>query len=45
MKQDDHLGQRIHEWNFTRKLGEGAWAKVYEVVSEKTRNNAACKFL
>jgi hypothetical protein len=31
MKGDDHIGLKLRTYNFSRKLGEGAWAKVYEV--------------
>ena len=43
MKQkDEHIGQRIKSYNFIKKLGEGAWAIVYEVFDEKTRSRVAC---
>lgn len=39
---DDHVGQRLKTYTFSRKLGEGAWARVYEVYDEKTRSQVAC---
>jgi hypothetical protein len=45
MKQkDDHVGLKMKTYNFTRKLGSGAWSTVYEVFDEKTRGPAACTF-
>lgn len=28
-------GQRIRQYNFIRKLGQGAWAAVYEVYDQQ----------
>jgi len=41
-KKDDHIGQKLKSYTFIRKLGSGAWATVYEVYDEKTRQSVAC---
>jgi len=43
MSRDDHIGLKLKSYNFSRKLGEGAWAKVYEVYDDMTHTSCACK--
>lgn len=42
-KKDDHVGLKLRSYTFTRKLGAGAWATVYEVFDDKTHTSVACK--
>jgi hypothetical protein len=44
MKKDDHIGLRMKTFNFSRKLGSGAWSTVYECFDEKTRGPVACTY-
>lgn len=41
--KDDHIGLKMKTFNFSRKLGSGAWSTVYEALDEKTRGPVACK--
>lgn len=42
IRKDEHIGLRLKTYNFIRKLGEGAWAIVYEAFDERTRLPVAC---
>jgi hypothetical protein len=41
-KKDEHIGLKLKSYTFSRKLGSGAWAIVYEAFDEKTRSSVAC---
>jgi hypothetical protein len=41
-KKDELIGLQLKSYTFSRKLGAGAWATVYEAFDEKTRSSVAC---
>jgi serine/threonine protein kinase len=43
MKHEQVMGQRLKTFTFMRKLGEGAWAIVYEAFDERTNTTVAIK--
>ena len=43
MKHENVQGQKMKTFNFSKILGEGAWAKVYEAFDEKTNQTVAVK--
>jgi hypothetical protein len=42
--KDAHIGLKIKTYTFMRRLGEGAWATVYEVFDQKSHSSVACTY-
>ena len=45
MKRENMIGQHLSHFTFTKVLGEGAWATVYEAVDDKSKNIVAIKVI
>lgn len=45
MKRENMIGQHLSHFTFTKVLGEGAWATVYEAVDDRNKSIIAIKVL
>lgn len=44
-KNQNFVGQHIKTFTFVRKIGQGAWASVYEAIDERDKNSVAVKII